>query len=106
MNPEVKKVWVDDLLSKKYRQGRGKLRDLTVCGYEYCCLAVLADKCPIAKWDHGFLVDLTGELQVHYLQPSVLAWAGLSGDDARELAEMNDKGDDFPTIAKFITENL
>jgi len=38
MNKTVKKLWIDNLRSGKFKQGYGRLQD--VCG-GYCCLGVL-----------------------------------------------------------------
>jgi hypothetical protein len=37
MNPKIKQKWIKALRSRKYKQGRGRLR----MGDKYCCLGVL-----------------------------------------------------------------
>lgn len=91
-------------------------------GLGHCCLGVLADimypggwtapsecesdeddsdDCPCsAEWEHEF--D-NGEKM---LSDGALAAAYLNEDEQNELAQMNDGGKDFATIAAYIKENL
>lgn len=43
MKPEIKKLWIDALLSGEYQQGTGFLCQMTENGPEFCCLGVLTD---------------------------------------------------------------
>ena len=44
MKPEIKKLWIDALLSGEYEQGRGVLCRNNLDGTtEWCCLGVLTD---------------------------------------------------------------
>lgn len=43
MKPEIKKLWIDALLSGEYEQGRGVLCRADDGKKEWCCLGVLTD---------------------------------------------------------------
>lgn len=43
MKPEIKKLWIDALLSGEYEQGRGVLCRVDDGKKEWCCLGVLTD---------------------------------------------------------------
>lgn len=46
MNKEIKKLWVEALRSKKYKQGTGFLCEITQKENLYCCLGVLCEIAP------------------------------------------------------------
>ena len=43
MNPEIKKLWIDALLSGEYQQGQGFLHQIIDGESQFCCLGVLCD---------------------------------------------------------------
>ncbi len=114
MKTKVKKQWVKALKSGKYKQGKGSLRGER----DFCCLGVLCDiyiKENKKRW--------TGFRSLVHLPKQVVEWAGLSeketlhDDDAladefnvkigrKNLADMNDGGATFETIAKLIEKKL
>lgn len=103
MNPEAKRVWVNELRSGRYRQTRQALR------YDdgFCCLGVLCDLSGAAEWgtQTSYGADYGGSYD--YLPDSVGKWAGLGGDTARHLAELNDEQEmTFAKIANWIERHL
>ena len=118
MNPEVKSKWIAELLSGQYEQGREALSEMnwitdTQC---FCCLGVLTDVYAKEKhisWQDGSNLrgtDDEGEIN-ELLHPDVAEWAGISTRTEADgtqglLADMNDGGATFPTIAAYIEENL
>jgi len=86
MDQEVKKLWIEALLSKKYRQGRDYLRTTDKDGeFHYCCLGVLCDLYAQkvgGRWNDeeygGFFVDEQGVSNNVVLPQGVVKWAGLS----------------------------
>lgn len=128
MKPDIAEKWVAALRSGDYMQGAGRLR--SVAG-EFCCLGVLCDlyhkENPGAgSWvNHGageyaWIDDLEDAPIVSILPECVRNWAGMISDTGRirgmspapipnTLAEMNDRGTPFNTIADIIdreAENL
>jgi hypothetical protein len=117
MDPAVKELWCEALESGLYKQGRGALKTLKG---GYCCLGVLCDitgngyfaqgkadglayGIPTLKYTDdeahaaiGFMLPL--ELQNEF---------GITADAMNTLAVLNDHARRrFPTIAKWIRENL
>lgn len=92
MDKRLKAKWVEALVSGKYQQGNGLLRDASTGGY--CCLGVL---CEVAG------------ARPYQIEATTFPWhAGFKGlvhqDIAYELADMNDDGVPFEMIAGFINE--
>ncbi len=110
MKAEVKKIWIDALLSRNYVQGRGCLRyrdevDTTVL--RYCCLGVLGDLHPEKRWiDHSLYVGDDSDEGTSYLPWDMGQWAGLHKVEQDYLARLNDEGLDFKGIAEYIENNL
>lgn len=103
MNPRIKLLWVEALLSGKYKQVTGKLK--TPEGF--CCLGVLTDLyikehqefwSDTCTWEEGcgkysyFMNDSES------LSDVVSEWAGLSEPESCLLSDMNDLGDTFEEI--------
>lgn len=133
MNPEIKKDWITDLRSGKFKQGRYSLRtvDPDTGIQKDCCLSVLTDQYIRKTGDSGYERDLdeinlninTGKMQYkgsNFLHPSVKAWAGLNcisdlvdlpkkinGSAATTLAGLNDQESfTFDQIANVIEEQF
>lgn len=104
MDANLKAKWIKALRSGKYKQKRGRLR-----GNEgFCCLGVLCDLVG-THWERrgdGYAAELDGFMSIAILPDSVANEAGLSARHAGTLADMNDGGKRFTTIAKWIEENL
>jgi hypothetical protein len=103
--------WLKALRSGQYKQGKEWLHHKNEKGQDrYCCLGVLCDLAVKARvisapvlTDDAFVY---GKEDTH-LPPKVREWAGIktpNGDLAfgDSLAEMNDDGKKFTTIAKLI----
>jgi hypothetical protein len=119
MNPEIKAQWVAALRSGDYQQGKGALHQYSTGNPDlFCCLGVL---CHLAAEAGVVQSHLTGRGEVQYdhaaliLPPSVSEWAGLGGNlspqvplngDMISLANLNDAGVSFETIANRIEEHL
>lgn len=114
LNPNALK-WVDYLLSGKYKQGKDALETITDKGESrFCCLGVA---CDLYRKAGKRLKRKVNEV-VYYgpdgckgsLPEPVREWLGLSTDIGQygdseaglSLAELNDSGKKFPTIAKLI----
>ena len=105
MHPEIKKQWVKDLRSGKFKQSRGKLFNSS----GYCCLGVLATQHPSVdtKRIGESLKLLSGGEMNGTLCNDVRAWCGLSMSDQTKLVTLNDSGkQDFKQIADYIEEKL
>lgn len=100
-----KKKWVKALLSGKYKQGKHSLKKTRKSEVRYCCLGVA---CEIAgaqvqvKREPGFIENGKYVKGISKI-PKVLR--GSSGIP-EQLANMNDEGKRFKTIAKWIDKNL
>lgn len=92
MKPELKKKWVDALLSGEYKQGLDYLKD----NGRFCCLGVLADVSGFVSNSSTVLQDGDGEMCV----------LGLNKQVQQELAHLNDDGVPFDMIAGLIDEAL
>ncbi len=113
MNDRVEELWCSALRSGKFPQGRNVLSD----GISFCCLGVL---CELAAEENICIkgTDTDGIIlyddQRSVLPESVMAWAGLTesnpdvwlDQDTPCLAELNDKGIAFSTLADLIEINL
>jgi hypothetical protein len=105
MDAKLKAKWIRALLSGKYRQGEGALRD----GRAYCCLGVLADiqKCRWSSDEEPFLgkesmgarLSPGGELRPKFA-------GGLSHKTQASLIDMNDTGAKFSEIAEYIKTRI
>jgi hypothetical protein len=110
MNKRIKKKWVAALRSGKYEQGIAHLKKYK----GYCCLGVLCDLyCKEKK--KGWDAAIDSEDHVEYLPEKVQKWAGLKDTNPRvttpfsyadELSQVNDFGNSFEVIAKYIEESL
>jgi hypothetical protein len=131
VNPEIKQMWVDALLSGEYQQGYNYLASEFQGKVHYCCLGVL---CDLAYKHHAtnrnedefarFSYGKDSEYNNAILPPDVQAWAGLDDnnpelkatvpdyteeefEDTVRLSELNDDyGFSFKNLAKLIKEQL
>lgn len=118
MKKQVMKKWVTALRSGKYKQGKEYLCD----DGKYCCLGVLCDiynkervkskKRSIIEEDKDAnYIRFDGQWEV--LPESVMEWAGMESatgalslrDIDTSLAEMNDNGKKFSTLANTIEKH-
>ena len=126
MNPEIKQQWINALRSGEYEQStQGCLHTANEFSAGYCCLGVLCDlyaKEHNKEWTKNHdTSNLYFEGEDQYPPQSVVEWAGLpdknpsikfSGEiddweyEEPELAELNDDGVPFNTIADFIEQYL
>ena len=110
MNADIKQRWVEALRSGQYKQGSGCLRTNNA----YCCLGVLCElhrqDFPGEGWQlasgHSLLFGYISEYDFHEPPAEVSAWTGLNPAVYDLLADANDSGADFPTIASLIDEML
>lgn len=118
MKEDIKREWVENLLSGKYTQGAGVLRDRSD---RFCCLGVLCDMAVRAgvieppvfiDCDEGFRYDGQSGLPSEV----VVNWAGLPSENGVkwhddegvyfDLVTINDNGSSFAKIAEVIEERL
>lgn len=113
MNPEVKQLWIDALLSGEYQQGKMALKH----GDDYCCWGVLCDISGLGEWrmdGYGVLGYRVGEAtMVGVPEGAVLEWAGIKdrvpyNEDQliSSLASFNDADFTFKQIARLIEMGL
>lgn len=128
MEPEVKALWVEALLSGEYKQGAHYLH----VGDRYCCLGVLANVAVKQGLDIQVRAECTSpfghakdETYVLYdddgqvLGENIMQWAGLhfnnpeikaerlmAKNNDNSLAGLNDSGFTFEEIAHLIDEYL
>lgn len=96
MDKKLKAEWVAALRSGKYKQAKGKLLNPKTGGM--CCLGVLCHICGVAPKFMANNTDVQGE--------GLAPLDSLSIQDRYRLAEMNDEGKRFRTIADCIEANL
>lgn len=116
MNADVKELWINALRSGEYEQGEGALRvRLDDGSYGFCCLGVLCDIYREETGEGEWSLDRSFLGESEYLPTKVRLWAGLrdsnpvikeSDDFNSELADINDNGVDFETIADYIEKQL
>jgi hypothetical protein len=120
MNKKVMKKWVKALLSGKYKQGRGLLKQTDHKDIiRHCCLGVLCElynedmkekkKKKLTEKVDGFGV-IRFNKQPEHLPSIVKDWADLNDNVGSigafdSLATINDDGKTFKTIAKIIEKN-
>jgi len=102
MNPEVKKVWINELRSGRYKQTGHALRR----GRAFCCLGVLCDLSKAGKWTSRADNEYAYGERTDILPAPVGDWADLSESQQGDLALMNDEGATFPEIADWIEKHL
>ena len=110
MDFAVKAQWVAALRSGKYKQGKHRLRS---DADEFCCLGVLCDISPAARWNGTRAVGDSGGIEdasIIDLPRSVQHWAGLptTGPVVKRgsLSALNDQGVPFSEIADLIERDL
>lgn len=105
------KRWIEALRSGEYQQAQDALRvldefDEDEGSYCYCCLGVACQISGLGDWnDRDQYRDGKG-LADCYLPPEVADYFGLTHEEQHTLAEMNDGGSDFGTIADFIEQKI
>lgn len=118
MREDIAKKWVKALRSGEYKQGSYSLRNEK---NEFCCLGVL---CNIHAQEHPVLAATQISSKTYlgsssYLPFEVKEWAEMTSkcgqlpsgkftvgnEDYYDLAQMNDEGNDFATIANWIESN-
>lgn len=110
MNADIKQRWVEALRSGQYKQGSGGLK-INNC---YCCLGVLCElhrqDFPGKEWQrknqNGGQFSYILKDAVGYPPKEMSDWTGLDPLAYDLLADANDSGADFPTIASLIEEML
>jgi hypothetical protein len=106
MDAELKAKWVAALRSGEHTQAQGVLK---AENGSMCCLGVLAHVMG-AEWNSSLRPVLNGKLirawTSDHLSKEIGADIGLAWDDQQRLAEMNDAGTPFSTIADWIEKNV
>ncbi len=107
MNTKWKRIWLRALRAGHYKQGKSSLRrpDNTCC-----CLGVIADQMGCTwfrnrnsafEWKSS-----RGVGGAEYLNDQTRLELGITTDQQRKLATMNDSGGSFKKIADYIENNL
>jgi len=117
MDPKIKRKWLAALRSGEYVQGKGNLLSIEESGeHSFCCLGVLCDlhsretgqKWEVKKYDNVFsgLYNVSRYLENCNILPSAVEkWAG-DNIPNWTLADMNDNGKSFKTIANYIEKEI
>lgn len=109
---EVKRKWIEALRSGKYDQGHGTLRRKNT----FCCLGVQLDIAG-CRWEKVTQETMDDVIYIPYVNLTHVSgqgfWSydymeeiGLSSEEMRQLANMNDIGSSFNEIADYIEKNL
>ena len=109
MRADVKEKWIEALRSGLYHQAVGALKQ----DDGLCCLGVLCEVVGLPTrrgfreelFEFLFPADDGGEALAAYDLPPG-GFQGLSYNQMSELSELNDTGESFGTIAKFIERNI
>ena len=118
MDPKIKKAWVVALRSRRFKQGRGRLKQIVVTEskldqVKHCCLGVLCELYAEAQ-GKSFEEEIVTSISttIVFLPKKVQAWAGLTSCDPEidaegtSLADLNDGGKSFRRIATIIEKVL
>lgn len=107
---EHRKKWVAALESGEY----GQTKNMLTNGQGFCCLGVACEISGLGEWVDGpygeWVYEVDGEGSNELLPEPVREWLGLAGEggdfnsDTESLANLNDKGKTFKSIAKVIRE--
>ena len=100
MSAILRATSVKALRGGKYAQGQGRLR----YDDKFCCLGVLCDIREPLNWDEKKRIH--GAASALNLPGHIRTNVGLSNEDTRMLADMNDCGDSFEQIATWIEKTL
>jgi hypothetical protein len=107
MKPQVKKMWVDLLRSKRFTQYVGSLRNWnTMESPSRCCLGVLCEVRSKIAHKNVWKLDHIVETHDGLLGENMLNWAGLPDTVQLDLSKMNDDGSSFEEIADYIDKEL
>lgn len=106
---EVYDLWIEALRSGEYRQGRGRLRNVT--GTEFCCLGVL---CDLAVKDGGQQWDAASygpgfDGHSSNLSLNVQRFMGMTAKQQNRLMQLNDSlayNKSFNEIADYIEKTI
>jgi hypothetical protein len=99
MDADIKQRWVAALRSGHYKQGRF---DLRFVDNTFCCLGVLVDLVEPSYWSRVPYED-----QGSYPPESVRTRTGITGEEERDLAHLNDwRHMNFDGIANYIENYL
>lgn len=116
MKKDIANKWIEALLSGKYKQGKGLLKNNR---NEYCCLGVLCEISGISQFEEiydrfhngisNYYLGIEATLPV-----KVREYSGVDNEmasfidkngDYYSLAKLNDNGETFKTISKIIKSN-
>lgn len=114
---KFKNEWLKALRSGDYKQAQGGLKiELENRIVGYCCLGVAGEivgcKIPIEKYGESIHAWIGGRKTRGTATTPIIGYTKvpklLHGNEGvgQELAEMNDDGNDFKTIADYIEQNL
>ena len=96
MKPEIKKRWIEALLSGEYKQGNGYLRKDIGDDSFFCCLGVLCDlyikdvgsiwctdleATKISDSDYCFIYSVENSIDYAFIPEEVMIWSGLTESD-------------------------
>lgn len=114
VNKQNMLLWVEALESGRFRQGRERLKRVTLGAYEYCCLGVA---CEVAMDNGAPVVEtlIDGSIKfngsIGYLPEEVQDWLGVDDEDPAldsrtSAAQANDgKGMRFTEIAALVRQS-
>ena len=102
MNKSIAMKWVRALRSGKYKQGRDYLKE----GERYCCLGVLQERVLGLKTiKREFLTKHACRLAGMYGVQGEARIIQMGGEDYYSLADANDRGKKFSSIANWIEKH-
>lgn len=110
----LQRAWINMLRSGHYKQGKKRLCGIGKEGAEYCCLGVLHRVLGGKFTFNGFEMTVNGinsggepdRNATGYPSKTTLRKVGLTPNDAKELASMNDRGESFNEIADHLEKKF
>lgn len=116
MKKKDKEAWLAALRSGEYKQTKGALCRGDDEKARYCCLGVAYDTLVDGEWvkrtQHGIKQEWSiklpsGKTSQHgFLPRHIRKKLGITDRDMKHLAQMNDFGSTFSTIANWIEKNI
>lgn len=102
-----RRKWIAALESGEFKQTKGRLHNARSGGF--CCLGVACEISGLGKWDKRANFVTREQVSYEELPYVVQSWLGLAkplgGFNSNSLANINDEGKRFKTIARIIREN-
>lgn len=103
-NKKLMRRWIEVLRSRPYKQGQGWLRQVKDGVEKHCCLGVACELFGNKKsWKFNEDIEVYSYNENDmFLTKSIADKLGLSANEQKALANMNDEGKKFYQIARYL----